>query len=55
MAAAAWAATCKVSLDVVIPHLMWIGPSKWKFPPKSVKDARVVAISQYGIIQKTAA
>ena len=49
IAAAAWAATCRVSLAVVTPHLMWMGPSRWKFPEKSAKDARVVATSHIAV------
>ena len=49
MAAAAWAAICSVSLAVVTPHLMWMGPSRWKFPLKQAKDPSVVATSQIAV------
>ena len=49
MAAAACAATCRDCLLVVVPHLMWIGPSRWKLPLNRAKDARVVATSQIAV------
>ena len=49
MAAAAWAATWRVPRAIVVPHLMWIGPSRWKFPLKQAKDPRVVATSQMAV------
>ena len=49
MAAAAWAATCRVPLAMVVPHLMWMGPSRWKLPLNSAKDPSVVAMSQMAV------
>ena len=45
-AAAAWAAILRVSLVVVVPHLMWMGPSRWMSQSNMTNDAIIVATSQ---------
>lgn len=45
IAAAVCAATASVSLDVVIPHLTWIGPSRCHEPLSVVKLARWDTVS----------
>ena len=49
MAAAACAAIWSVSRAVVLPHLMWTGPSRCMSVPRMVNDARVEATSQMAV------
>ena len=46
---AACAAICKVSLVVVVPHLMWMGPSRWISLLKMANDAIMVATSHIAV------